>query len=207
MSDSTRDHWWWRPGWRMGRSFYTWHVTFEENSPVGDLVDQFAPVLQQIPTMQPVPRRWLHITVQGLGFTDEVARADVARIVAAAGKYLRQRDPLDAAFGPPAADRETIGLPVAAPELVQIRADLQRAIGDVWGTDNVPERADRFGAHLSLAYSTGERSIPELQRLIVQADLDQVRVSERISAVSLIELNRDNHQYEWREVASVSLGS
>ncbi len=156
--------------------------------------------------MQPVPRQWLHITLQGLGFTDEVSRADVEQIVAAAAKYLRRRDSFDATFGLPAADRETIGLAVTAPELVQVRADLQCAIGDVWGVDNVPERDDRFGAHLSLAYSTGERSISELQQLIVRANLDQLLVSEHISAVSLIELNRDHHQYEWAEVASVLLG-
>ncbi len=206
MSDSTRDHWWWRPGWRPGRSFYTWHVTFAQSSPVRDLVARFAPVLEQIPTMQPVPREGLHVTLQGVGFTDEVARTDVQQIVAAAATYLRLREPLDAMFGPPAADRETVGLPVTVPGLAQVRADLQRAIGDVWGPQNVPERDDPFGPHLSVAYSTGERSIAELQQLIRRTHLDEVLVKDRISAVSLIELNRDNHRYEWVEVASVPLG-
>ncbi|MEV4362688.1 hypothetical protein [Nonomuraea sp. NPDC049625] len=26
----TRGHWWWRPGWRVGRSFYTWHILVED---------------------------------------------------------------------------------------------------------------------------------------------------------------------------------
>ncbi|MGH3777668.1 MAG: hypothetical protein ACRDRR_18385 [Pseudonocardiaceae bacterium] len=28
-----RDHWWW-PGWRVGRSSYTWHVTFDDQPAV-----------------------------------------------------------------------------------------------------------------------------------------------------------------------------
>jgi len=24
------DHWWWRPGWSVGRKFYTWHLTFAD---------------------------------------------------------------------------------------------------------------------------------------------------------------------------------
>ncbi|MBY8856574.1 2'-5' RNA ligase family protein [Nocardia sp. CA2R105] len=207
MSDSTRDHWWWRPGWRAGRSFYTWHVTFGENSSVRALVDRFAPLLERIPTMQPVAGEGLHITVQGIGFTDEVARADVEQIVTATAEYLGRREPFDAIFGPPAADRETIGLPVAGSELVRVRTDLQQAIGDVWGAQCVPERDARFGPHLSLAYSTGEGSISELQQLIDEAHLEQLKVTELISAVSLIELNRDHHRYEWVEVASVQLGS
>jgi hypothetical protein len=33
--DRMISHWWLRPGWRVGRAFYTWHVTFDEGSVVG----------------------------------------------------------------------------------------------------------------------------------------------------------------------------
>jgi 2'-5' RNA ligase len=207
MADATWDHWWWRPGWRLGRSFYTWHVTFGDDSPVGQLVERFAPVLQQIPTMAPVTREGLHITVQGVGFTDEVAAADMDEIVAAASSRLSQRAPFDIRIGPPHVDEETIGLPVADPEgLRAVHADLQSAIGDVWGEDRVPERGDRFVPHLSLAYSTGVAAISGLECLLADAGLDNVIVPDRVTAVSLIDLNRDNRRYEWREVAKVPLG-
>jgi hypothetical protein len=27
-SNDMRNHWWWRPGWDVGRRYYTWHLTF-----------------------------------------------------------------------------------------------------------------------------------------------------------------------------------
>ena len=46
-----RDHWWWRPGWRVGRSFYTWHVTFADQTAVAGLVADYAPVLERLPSL------------------------------------------------------------------------------------------------------------------------------------------------------------
>ncbi|BDU01733.1 hypothetical protein IFM12276_47610 [Nocardia sputorum] len=68
--DYTADHWWWRPGWKQGKSFYTWHITFDDDSPAGQLAQVFAPTLSQISTMDPVAREGLHITIQGIGFTE-----------------------------------------------------------------------------------------------------------------------------------------
>ncbi|WP_433726231.1 2'-5' RNA ligase family protein [Nocardia sp. CA-129566] len=205
--DSTHDHWWWRPGWKLDRSFYTWHITFTDNSPVERLVDLFEPTLTQVHTMDPVAKEGLHITIQGIGFTDEVAARDAERIADAANDHLSQREPFDARIGPPVVDEETIGMPIANPDgFQQVRYALQRAIADVWGNENVPERNDRFQPHLTLAYSTGEASMTDLRDLLERNELSHIEVVERVTAVSLIELNRDNHRYEWREIANVSLG-
>ncbi len=37
MFDDVRDHWYWRPGWRAGRSFYTWHITFADRPEIAAL--------------------------------------------------------------------------------------------------------------------------------------------------------------------------
>ncbi|WP_405181771.1 2'-5' RNA ligase family protein [Nocardia sp. NBC_01377] len=205
-TETTWDHWWWRPGWKVGRSFYTWHVTFGPDSEVGDLVQRFAPVLTELPTMAAVERSGLHITLQGIGFTDEVSATDIDRIVTAAGTRLSRREPFDAVIGPPVVDEETIGMPITdAGGFGQVRDDLQHAIGDVWGEHNVPERSGRFQPHLSLAYSTGVASIPELTDLLARNELSDIQITDRISAVSLIELNRDRRRYDWREVERIPL--
>jgi hypothetical protein len=33
-ADGVRDHWYWRPGWAIGRRFYAWHITFADQSQV-----------------------------------------------------------------------------------------------------------------------------------------------------------------------------
>jgi hypothetical protein len=48
-----RDHWWWRPGWRIGRSFYTWHITFGDQPAIDQLADGYAPALDGLPTLGP----------------------------------------------------------------------------------------------------------------------------------------------------------
>ena len=50
----TRDHWWWRPGWREGRSFYTWHVTFSSDETVHEAVSTYKSALDRIGTLDPV---------------------------------------------------------------------------------------------------------------------------------------------------------
>ncbi|WP_040802013.1 2'-5' RNA ligase family protein [Nocardia higoensis] len=207
-AETTWDHWWWRPGWKVGRSFYTWHITFEHDSAIADLVQLFAPVLAQIPTMAPVERSGLHITIQGIGFTDEVSATDIDRIITATTARLSGRSAFDAVIGPAVVDEETIGMPVTDSDgFQQIRHDLQHAIGEVWGEDRIPERSDRFDPHLSLAYSTGVASIPELSELLARNTLSGIQITEGISAVSLIELNRDRRKYEWREVDRVPLAA
>ncbi|MGH3921873.1 MAG: 2'-5' RNA ligase family protein, partial [Pseudonocardiaceae bacterium] len=78
-----RDHWWWRPGWRVGRRFYTWHLTFQDQEDVHRLARVYQHRLDA-PNLDLVPLRWLHLTTQGVGFTDEVSADDAARIVGAA---------------------------------------------------------------------------------------------------------------------------
>jgi hypothetical protein len=84
MSDSTdtmRNHWWWRPGWRPGRSFYTWHITFSQNPRLADFSSRHKQIIDKFKTLDQVPSSGLHITLQGIGFVDEVARADIDHIV------------------------------------------------------------------------------------------------------------------------------
>jgi hypothetical protein len=43
-AQAMRDHWWWRPGWGVGRSFYTWHITFDDQPAVDRLAAEYAPL-------------------------------------------------------------------------------------------------------------------------------------------------------------------
>ncbi|MRH90485.1 hypothetical protein GFY24_24080 [Nocardia sp. SYP-A9097] len=67
--------------------------------------------MSEIPTMAPVAEQGLHITVHGIGFTDEVDLGDIDRIVAAAGRRLAARASFTLQVGPPIVDSETINYP------------------------------------------------------------------------------------------------
>lgn len=195
------DHWWWRPGWQPGSRFLTWHLTFENAPQVHRIAADYRRILADVPGLDLVPDQWLHLTMQGLGFAQDVV--DVATILDAARVRLAAIPAFDVSFDRPAVTPEAIrweaapGEPVAA-----VRDAIRAAIGDVW--PEVPEKADGFGPHISIAYSSGNGPAAPVMATIAAAP--SAPATARITHADLILLNRDNRMYEWEPVASVQLG-
>ncbi|HEU4947042.1 MAG TPA: 2'-5' RNA ligase family protein [Kribbella sp.] len=205
MIEEVRDHWWWRPGWRQGRSFYTWHITFADQPEIARLLASYRPVIDRLPGITPVPLQWLHLTMQGVGFTDRVDRRDVDVIVSAARARCAELGSFTATIGPARVDHETVLMPVRPVEpLQELRNTIRTAIADVWGPDAVPEYPG-LRPHVSLGY--WHQSGPAAPRRDVLASSSEHTAEVRVKAISLIELNRDRRMYEWQEVASVLLGA
>jgi 2'-5' RNA ligase len=201
----TRDHWWWRPGWREGRSFFTWHITFPGHGLISQIVSKFAEAARRLDTLDLVSVDGIHLTVQGVGFTDEVSAEDLERICEAARSRCSDVPPIRANLGPPRVDEETVQMDVGpSSEILHLRRRIRSGIGDVWGPANVPESMDGFRPHITLAYSNGIARIDKINSVI--GDLTAASSSVQISSVSLIRLNRDRKRYEWSEVAKVFLG-
>ena len=51
---------------------YTFHLTMERADAVRGLARSVRPVLERFECVDPVPESWLHLTMNGLGFADEV---------------------------------------------------------------------------------------------------------------------------------------
>ncbi|WP_369244348.1 2'-5' RNA ligase family protein [Streptomyces sp. R41] len=141
-----------------------------------------------------------------------------------AGDRLRRRGqgsgrPGNRAGGPRAARRRRpafnieIGSAVIDPEAIllrvhpdgpvrQIRDGIRSAIGDVLG--EVPERAEGFPPHVSVAYSAGDGPAEPVAQALAGLDLTPARA--RISSAELIVLHRDHQMYEWESFATVPLG-
>jgi 2'-5' RNA ligase len=201
-----RDHWWWRPGWRAGRSFYTWHVTFDDQPAVHRLAADYAPVLEGLSTLDPIPPQWLHLTMQGIGFTDAVDRGDVDAIVHATRKRCSQLAPFTITLGPARVDPEALMLPVHPIEpVLELRMTLRAAIADVWGTDEVPEDAAGFRPHVSLAYSNTTGPAEPVRERLAARPVASAEITVRRAA--LIDLNRDHRAYEWADIATAELGT
>jgi 2'-5' RNA ligase len=200
------EHWYWRPGWVVGRSFYTWHLTFDHATALHDLVRKLQVDLN-VPALDLVPLDGLHLTMQGIGFADEVADDDVAAIVRAARDRCRQLAPFDLALGPVDPDAEGIGLLITPwTPVEQVRSAIREAIADVWGPDRVPESADGFRPHVTVAYSAANAPVDE-----VRERLDRLRtvpsVTVRVDQAQLIRLSRDDRVYRWEVVDSAPLAA
>ncbi|MET7606605.1 2'-5' RNA ligase family protein [Streptomyces avermitilis] len=202
--ETMRNHWWWRPGWSVGRRFYTWHLTFEGQDDVHRLAAEYRSALAPLgDSLTPIPDQWLHLTMQGIGFVGETKEQDVYSIVDAAQTRLASIPAFDVKIGPEVRDPEAVLLHVhPAGRVRAVRKAIREAIGDV--LNEVPEKADGFTPHVSVAYSAGDGPAEPIAQAL--ADLNLTPAHARISAAELIVIHRDNQIYEWETFAKVPLG-
>ena len=159
-AETLRDHWWARPGWRPGRVIYTWHLTFEDAPELHRLATAYQRQLEPLPGLNLVPLDWLHLTVQGVGYTDEVDADTLRAITTSVQKRLASFPAFKATFTRPAIFTEAIVLPPAPTEPFRdLMTAIRDGMADALGADRVPtgpEQASGFRPHVSLAYSSGE---------------------------------------------------
>lgn len=197
------DHWWWRPGWQPGSRFFTWHLTFQDAPQVYDLASRYRTALANLPGLDLVPDRWLHLTMQGLGFVDDVSEKDARAIVEAAAARLAAVRSFDLELDQPTITPEAIRWDLVSPDPASVRHAIRAAIGDVW--PKVPEAPDSFSAHVTIAYSSSNGPTSPVSEAL--ATIPSSPALARITQADLIILNRDHHMYEWETFAAVSLGA
>jgi hypothetical protein len=182
---------------------YTWHVTFGDQPAVRDLAARGRARLRDVPGLDLVPDPWLHLTTQGVAFSDEVSAADLAAITAAARPRLAAVPPADVTVGPARVLDEGIACDARpAGALSPVRDAVRAAIGDVWGQARVPGEAD-WWPHVSLAYASADGpAAPAEAALAGFTAAAAITVAE----IQLILLGRDEHVYQWETQAAIRLG-
>jgi 2'-5' RNA ligase len=88
--------------------------------------------------------------------------------------------------------------------LAAVRDTIRAAIGDVWSIERVPEAANGYRPHVSLGYSNSASPAEPIADALARHGERTAEVN--VSAVSLIDLNRDRKAYEWIEIVKVPLG-
>lgn len=196
-STQLRNHWWWRPGWNADRQFYTWHLTFDGQDQLHHLMSAYQAALGDVTGLDLIPLRWLHLTMQGVGFIDEIPDDQIRAIADAATQRLAELPPVELTFHRPVIRPEALALAPAPMEpLVTIRATIQDAIAAVWGDDKVPETGNRFEPHLSLAYVNADGPAANVRRALASVRAEPALVT--VNEASLIILRRDEHLYRWQ---------
>lgn len=203
---SVRDHWWWRPGWHVGRRFYAFHCTFEDQPDLHRYAAAYREALSTVPTTTLVPDRWLHLTLQGVGFCDQVPTATLDTIASGVTARLDHVAAIETRTDGIVVADEAIAIPLAQPEPVRhLRTAIRTALGPILGDDQVPDDPDRFRPHISVGYITAAGSAqPYLAAL---HDTNPRAATVRIQEVSLIRMHRDHRMYEWETVDRIPLHS
>jgi 2'-5' RNA ligase len=167
------------------------------------MAESYRLALAPLEVLDPVPNQWLHLTLQGVGFVDEVKRSTVDEIVAAAAGHLAGVEPFELRFGRPQVEPEAVCCFFDPASPAAVRGAIRAGIGEV--LPEAPGPADGFRPHVSLAYSNGEGPAAPIDEALDSVAPESA--GAHIGSAELIILNRDNQQYEWETYASVPLGS
>lgn len=180
---------------------YTWHFTFDGQSAVHNLAAAYQEPLSALPGLDLIPARWLHLTTQGVGFTDQVTGDEADAIIKTSRDRLAGFASQRVTLGPARVTPEAILLDVSpAAGLAAIRNELRAAIAGVLGRNRLME-SDEWTPHVSIAYSNGTAAAAPYEAAVAGGST----AGTVISTVELIVLGRDRHLYEWTTRAGVAL--
>ncbi|MEV0823604.1 2'-5' RNA ligase family protein [Nonomuraea rubra] len=209
-ADEVRSHWWPREGWRPGRLVYTWHLTFEHAPQLHQLAEQYQQSLAAIDGHNPVPARWLHLTVQGVGWADEVPADRLDQVTQAVAVRLGKLAPVKLTFHRPAVLGEAVVLaPTPAEPLHEIWDEIRAGIAEVTGdAPTAAEQVKGFHPHVSLTYINTPGPAQPYVETLSGVNAEPVKVS--VDHVALIVQNRvlePEWVYRWNTHAVVPLGA
>ncbi|WP_190817946.1 2'-5' RNA ligase family protein [Saccharopolyspora pogona] len=204
-ADQVRNHARWRSGWRAGRTGYAWLLPLADQPGLRKLVNDYQYALRDLPGFDLVPLEWMNILVQEIGFTDEIDESRIEPLVAAARTRLASALPLTLAFHHAVVLPESLSLP-AEPQstVLDLRASVREVTAEALGGATLPAEPEDIDKHVSLAHSTTEGpaifAVATLGATVVEP------TTAKVSALSLVKLNRDHSCSEWETVAEVLLG-
>jgi 2'-5' RNA ligase len=196
------EHWRWRPDWTPDRPCLWWYLTFEDQPAVARLGRQVTSGLAGSPYVDVNPPGLLHLTLREVGFTDEVPVSAVDATVEDTRRSLTGMAPFEVDVG-------HVGtLPGAITLWAEPTAAVERLRDGVVGQQvaqlptAVPD-PEALRPHVSVAYVRRD-CLPQ-QVLGLVPPTSTVTVS--VSRVTLAEVTRRRHHYEWTVRARVPLGA
>jgi 2'-5' RNA ligase len=193
----------WRPDWGAGRPRYWWYLTFAGQTHLAEVAARLQDRLRDVDAAEPIPRRWLHLTVQDIGFADECGE-DLPRLVECATERLHGMSPLALRLGPVITLGSAVVLAAEPVEdLTALRSRLQDAMSSAGTTAAVPGPAV-FHPHVSLTYLKRECDAAEVLRPVENESTTSLHVS--VTSVTLAKVTRGDCSYRWDTCAEIPLG-
>lgn len=200
----TADHWWWRPGWRPGRRMVTLHVTVPFEAELHDLARRTAPVLARLGAFDPVPVHGLHLTMTGVGFTDELDPGQAEQVWDEVMAALPHLEP-----APIVLDRLSLGSGGAMlagppmPWLQELCQAQREAVDRMRGSS---EDRGPFHPHISLAYANGAMPMGQVAEALAPIAEQTPPLTLHRPVLTMMRLGRDTHEYAWDVLAEQELG-
>jgi 2'-5' RNA ligase len=197
---------WNRPGWSDGQSSFHFFIDLGDVREIRELAESCQQNLAHIATLDMVKSDSLHMTLQRLAFTYEISRAAAIAVGETLLAKLRDFPAPTVIVGPLAGSQGAVRFSVGPHEpLLEIRAATRSAIAEHLGPNAASLNNEaRFIPHVSIAYHNA--------RAAAGALVDHVEPLRRlgsasvtIPSISLVELKRVGHCYDWKNLMNLPL--
>jgi 2'-5' RNA ligase len=211
VADRLTNHWYSRAGWEPGRLFDTWHLVFDDSPQVRELAGRCRNAVRQLRGLDQVPDIWLHMTIQGVGWSDELSQDDVRTVIRHAQNELVGLGSREIQLGPPVVKGEALVLAATPTDyLNELRNRLRVAIGKSLGKHpwTAAEQAKGFVPHVSIAYARVDANAAPY--VVALNSVSPATTRAPIRHVALIRQERQlepHWRYVWTELARVPLAA
>lgn len=206
-SSQLTSHWDWRPEWTSERPNLWWYATFESDPTVRRLARDVQETIRPGAPVDPIPLRWLHLSLAEVGYVADVPAAVAHECVSAAREALAATEGVPLSVGPATAMPGAVVLDVRAPVLGELQDNLVTALAS---TVRHPPAQRPFAPHISVAYvrtaCTREDVLDGTSMRQGEPPTEQTATT-RLADIALVEVVRDQRHYRWVPRHRVSLGS
>jgi hypothetical protein len=194
------NHWTHLPEWWAGRRLWVFYLTFAGQPALHAAVRAYHAVLHGIDELDLVHQSWLHTTIQGIAFADELSADVIGAVERDARAAIGDAGLPALAVAPPVLDHDAISMPVdPVDELVAVRHELRASVIRTLGPGRLyqlPQPLIGFRPHVSIAYVNCD--VPDAGW--IQRRLDLVPAHDLVipvPQVSLVLLGREGGRWFW----------
>jgi hypothetical protein len=208
IPETVRNHWWWRPGHAEGRHFWACHLILDDQPQLRQLAADYQQALTGLPAIDLIPAQWLHLTMQGIAFTDEVTADELGHLDHALTTALTEVEPPTVKFRALTIQREAVYLPAhPAAALTPLRRAAHDALLSVLGperfTETTADVADWL-PHVSIGYITYDGDPAPITAALNNLTTRTVAIT--FTKADLLEFHRDRRMYEWTSAKPIAFG-
>lgn len=196
-----------RPGWSEGRHFYACHLTLDDQPQLRELITGYQHALTDVDSIDLIPPQWLHMTMQGIGFIDEISAEDLVAVDLALTAELATIKPPAVEFRCLTVHPEAVYLKAHPPEaLYPLRSKMHDAVVSVLGPSRAEAAPDRatFLPHVSVGYVNRDSETEPIAAALRRLTPRTVHVT--FANAELLEYHRDHHMYEWTSATPIPIG-
>jgi 2'-5' RNA ligase len=203
------NHWTEMSEWWPGRTLFACYLTFETRPELHQVVTAYQGALADLPGLDLIWQEWLHLTVQGIAFTDELDPGQAARLAAAVRDELAVQPACALTLQRPLVGNDGVYLPVAEPHsLAAVRGAVAAAAARTLTPRSLyalPGQADgEFVPHVSIAYGNGD--VPRETVVDRLSRVDVPLLTLRVDSVSMMNLRRDHRRWSWTDTVKIPFG-